>query len=450
MSKQTILVVDDEAKMRRLLEIMLTQMDYAVLQAGNGVEALTVLEQQAVDLIITDLKMPKLDGIGLLKHLREQTNNIPVIVVTAYGAVETAVDAMKYGASDYIVRPFELDAVEAAVQQALSLSKAQRENRYLGQESKQNWHGFIGSSPAMQHVYTLIEQVAATKTGVLIQGETGTGKELVARAIHNTSPRANAAFVSINCAAIPANILESELFGYSKGAFTGATKERIGKFELANGGTLFLDEITEMEFNLQAKLLRVLQERTIERLGSNRTIAIDVRVIAATNRHPRLAISEQKLREDLFYRLNVFTIELPPLRERREDIIPLARFFLEKHATEFGYVFTGIEADCAACLMDYAWPGNVRELENMMERAIVLSSGKVIALKHLPKEMLGNTEILPAVNVAEVGALTSQVEQFEKNIIEQALLKTGDNKAKAAQLLEISERSLWYKIKKYF
>ncbi|MDD1608362.1 MAG: sigma-54 dependent transcriptional regulator, partial [Methylococcaceae bacterium] len=357
MPKQTILVVDDEAKMRRLLEIMLTQMNYAVLQAGDGLEAITVLTKHPVDLIITDLKMPKLDGIGLLKQLREQANNIPVIVVTAYGTVETAVDAMKYGASDYIVRPFELDAVEAAVQQALSLSKTQRENRYLGQENKQSWQGFVGSSPAIQHVYTLIEQVASTKTGVLIQGETGTGKELVARAIHNTSPRASAAFVSINCAAIPASILESELFGYSKGAFTGATKERMGKFELANGGTLFLDEIAEMDFNLQAKLLRVLQERTLERLGSNRTITIDVRVIAATNRHPRLAISEQKLREDLFYRLNVFTIELPPLRERREDIIPLAQFFLKKHATEFGYVFAGIEADCAACLMDYEWLG---------------------------------------------------------------------------------------------
>jgi two-component system response regulator AtoC len=450
MPKQTILVVDDEAKMRRLLEIMLTQMDYAVLQAGNGLEALAVLEQQAIDLIITDLKMPKLDGIGLLKQLRELANNIPVIVVTAYGTVETAVDAMKYGASDYIVRPFELDTVEAAVQQALTLSKAQRENRYLGQENKQSWQGFIGSSVAMQHVYTLIKQVAATKTGVLIQGETGTGKELVARAIHNISPRASAAFVSINCAAIPANILESELFGYSKGAFTGALKDRIGKFELAHGGTLFLDEITEMDFNLQAKLLRVLQERTIERLGSNRTIAIDVRVIAATNSQPRLAISEQKLREDLFYRLNVFTIELPPLRERREDIIQLAQFFLEKHALEFGYVFAGIEADCAACLMNYAWSGNVRELENVMERAIVLSSGKVIAIKHLPKEIIGDTPAPSTINVTEIGALTSQVEQFEKTIIEQALLKTGDNKAKAAQLLEISERSLWYKVKKYF
>ncbi len=452
MPKQTILVVDDEAKMRRLLEIMLTQMDYTVLQAGNGVDALVVLVNHPVDLIITDLKMPQLDGMGLLKQLRQQADNTPVIVVTAYGTVETAVDAMKYGASDYIVRPFELDAVEAAVQKALSLSKAQREQRYLGQDYTQSWQGFIGTSPAMQHIYTLIQQVAATKTSVLIQGETGTGKELVARAVHNTSPRASAAFVSMNCAAIPADILESELFGYSKGAFTGATKERVGKFELADGGTLFLDEITEMDFNLQAKLLRVLQERTIERLGSNQSISIDVRVIASTNRQPRLAIAEQKLREDLFYRLNVFTIELPPLRERRKDIIPLARFFLEKYATEFGYVFAGIEADCAECLTNYVWSGNVRELENAMERAVVLSGGKIIALKHLPKEMLLNEPqtTTTLASTIEVRDLNSQVEQFEKTIIKQALLKTGDNKAKAAQLLEISERSLWYKIKKYF
>lgn len=449
MPKQTILVVDDEAKMRRLLEIMLNQMDYAVLQAGDGLEALSVLANQPVDLIISDLKMPKLDGIGLLKALREQDHHIPVIVVTAYATVETAVDAMKYGASDYIVRPFELETVATAVQQALTVNTSQRDPCYLGEQALESWQGFVGSSPTMQQVYTLIQQVAATKTSVLIQGETGTGKELVARAIHTLSPRATAAFVSINCAAIPANILESELFGYSKGAFTGANKDHIGKFELANGGTLFLDEITEMEFNLQAKLLRVLQERSVERLGSHRTITVDVRVIAATNRHPRLAISEQKLREDLFYRLNVFNIELPPLRERRDDIIPLAQHFLKKYAQEFGYVFAGLEADCADYLTHYDWQGNVRELENMMERAIVLSAGKMITLKQLPKEILGNDATPNAENL-ELGALNSQVEALEKNIIARALRKTGDNKAKAAQLLEISERSLWYKIKKYF
>jgi two-component system response regulator AtoC len=455
MPKQSILVVDDEPKMRRLLEIMLTQMDYDVLQAGDGLEALEALNNYLVDLVITDLRMPQLDGIGLLKRLREQNNEIPVIVVTAYGTVESAVDAMKYGAIDYIVRPFELNAVEAAVQRALKLNKVQRENRYLRQAAQKGWHGFVGVSPAMQQVYTLIKQVAPTKTGVLIQGETGTGKELVARAIHNASPRAQALFVSINCAAIPADILESELFGYSKGAFTGANKERVGKFELADGGTLFLDEITEMDFNIQAKLLRVLQERTLERLGSNRTIAVDVRVIAASNRNPRQAIADNKLREDLFYRLNVFTIELPPLRERREDILPLAHFFLKKHAQDFGYPFNGIDQEAEHLLLNYDWRGNVRELENMMERAIVLSSGQLVTAKHLSNDLLARPASSPAINkvvISEqaIAPLNSQVEQLEKSLIQQALNKTGDNKAKAAQLLDISERSLWYKIKKYF
>jgi two-component system response regulator AtoC len=452
MANPLILVVDDEAKMRRLLEIMLTQMNYEVLQAADGLEALAVLTEHVVDLVITDLRMPNLDGIALLKQLREQNNEVPVIVVTAYGTVETAVDAMKYGACDYIVRPFELEAVEAAVQRALKLGKVKRENQYLRQEVEQGWQGFIGHSPAMQKIYTLIQQVAPTRTSVLIQGETGTGKELVARAIHNASPRAESLFVSLNCAAIPADILESELFGYSKGAFTGANKERVGKFELADGGTLFLDEITEMDFNLQAKLLRVLQERTLERLGSNRTISIDVRVIAASNRDPRQAITDQKLREDLFYRLNVFTIELPPLRKRTDDIIPLANYFLQKHALDFGFSFNGIQTDAADCLMAYAWPGNVRELENMMERAAVLSGGKTVEIEHLAADILEDkhTVIDDKLASEDTEDLNSQVEQLEKRLIQQALNKTNDNKAKAAQLLKISERSLWYKIRKYF
>lgn len=457
MTNQSILVVDDEAKMRRLLEIMLTQLGYVVYQAADGQEALDFLSNQAVDLVVTDLRMPKIDGIELLRQLRERENGVSVIVVTAYGTVETAVDTMKYGACDYIVRPFELEAVEAAVKRALKLSKVQRENRFLRQEINQGWGGFIGSSPAMQKIYTLIQKVAPNKTGVLIQGETGTGKELVARAIHKASSRSESLFVAINCAAIPADILESELFGYSKGAFTGANKERIGKFELADGGTLFLDEITEMDFSLQAKLLRVLQERTIERLGSNRTIPLDVRVITASNRNPKQAIAEKKLREDLYYRLNVFTIELPALRERKDDILPLANHFLRKHAADFGYHFSGIKSEAEAYLTTYNWPGNVRELENMMERAIVLSGGKSIACEHLPIE---NTEpnhdipvsqknIIASEEIAPAG-LNIHVEKLEKQLIEQALEQTKDNKAAAAQLLKISERSLWYKIKKYF
>ncbi len=462
MSNQSILVVDDEAKMRRLLEIMLTQMGHIVHQAENGQAALDFLSDHTVDLVITDLRMPELDGIGLLRMLREQQNEVPVIVVTAYGTVESAVEAMKYGASDYIIRPFELDAVEAAVQRALKLSKIQRENRFLRQSVEAGWGEFIGASPKMQQIYTLIQQVAPTRTSVLIQGETGTGKELVARAIHRASPRADALFVSINCAAIPADILESELFGYSKGAFTGANKERVGKFELAEGGTIFLDEITEMDFNIQAKLLRVLQERTLERLGSNRQISVDIRVIAASNRSPKQAIVEQKLREDLYYRLNVFTIELPALRERQEDIVSLATHFLKKHASEFGFPFNGMTPDVEDYLMSYAWPGNVRELENMMERAIVISGGKEITLEHLPRD-LDFCPVAPAslpietpVAVATGNhqaepfrSLNEQVEELEKELIIEALNQTDDNKSKAAVLLKISERSLWYKLKKY-
>jgi two-component system response regulator AtoC len=436
---------------------MLTQLGYKIYQAEDGQKAIKFLDAQMVDLVITDLRMPNIDGIELLQQLREQKNDVSVIVVTAYGTVETAVDTMKYGACDYIVRPFEIEAVEAAVKRALKLSKVQRENRYLRSEINQGWGEFVGSSNAMKEIYTLIKQVAPTKTGVLIQGETGTGKELVARAIHKASPRAESLFVAINCAAIPAGILESELFGYSKGAFTGANKDHIGKFELADGGTLFLDEITEMDSSAQVTLLRVLQERTLERLGSNQTIPIDVRVIAASNRDPRQAITEKKLREDLFYRLNVFTIELPRLSERQEDILPLANHFLQKYAADFGYLFSGINAEADDRLTAYSWPGNVRELENMMERAIVLSGGKTITHEHLPIENVKQNQLnhsppqnnikLKAINEA---SLNNQVEQLEKQLIQQALETTNDNKAAAAQLLKISERSLWYKVKKYF
>ncbi len=458
MNNQRILVVDDEPKMRRLLEIMLTQMGYSVFMAEDGEDALTFLTEQDVDLVITDLKMPRKNGLELLRELREQNDDVAVILVTAYGTVETAVEAMKFGASDYIVRPFELEDIEATIKRALKLSQVQRENRYLKQQVDKGWGGFIGHSPAMQQVYTLIQQVARTKTSVMIQGETGTGKELVARAIHRASPRADQLFVSINCAAIPADILESELFGHSKGAFTGASKDRVGKFELAAGGTLFLDEITEMDFNLQAKLLRVLQERRLERVGSNRSIDVDLRVIAASNRNPKQAIAEQKLREDLFYRLNVFSIELPPLRNRDEDIILLATHFIQKYTAEFGFAFKGLEPDAETCLLHYAWPGNVRELENMMERAVVLSGNQAISVEHLPPEISMNVQesaeggphLETSVESSfEDMALIPKVEQLEKQLIQQALAKTGDNKAKAAQLLQISERSLWYKLKKY-
>ncbi len=455
MKNQRILVVDDEAKMRRLLEIMLTQLSHQVYQAEDGQQALDFLKENQVDLVITDLKMPHVDGISLLRQLRATNNNVAVIVVTAYGTVETAVESMKYGACDYIVRPFELDAVEAAVERALKLNKVQREKHYLQEEINQGWGEFIGKSVEMQKIYKLIQQVALTKTSVLVQGETGTGKELVARAIHKASPRTNSLFVAINCAAIPADLLESELFGYCKGAFTGANKDHIGKFELADEGTLFLDEITEMDYSLQAKLLRVLQERRLERLGSHQSTPIDVRVIAASNRDPKQAITENKLREDLYYRLNVFTIDLPPLRERQADIIPLAYHFLRKYTTDFGYSFSGMTPEAETYLVNYQWLGNVRELENIMERAVVLSAGMTISCEHFPVEISvinPESQISTTTHSTELvtEGLSNQVEQLEKKLIEQALEKTNDNKAAAAQILKISERSLWYKIKKYF
>ncbi len=450
MAKQRVLVVDDEAKMRRVLELMLRQMGCRVDTAANGREALNFLDRQSVDLVITDLKMPQLDGMGLLRHLREQDNEIPVIVITAYGTVENAVEAMKQGAFDYLLRPFELDTLEAVVQRALKVGKIQRENRFLREEVEKVWQGLIGRSAAIKKVYQAIEQVAAAKTSVMLLGETGTGKEMVARAIHQASPRRDNLFVPVNCAAIPADILESELFGHSRGAFTGAHKDRIGKFELAQGGTLFLDEITEMDFHLQAKLLRVLQEKTIERLGSNQPIELDIRIIAATNRDPAEAVEEKKLRQDLYYRLNVFAIELPPLRERYGDIPLLAQHFLEKHATELGYVCPDILSDALEWLEKYSWPGNVRELENMMERALVLTRGQEpIGLMHLPDCEEPTAPLGRPPSEDGSLALVPQLEALEESLIRRALETTGNNKAEAARMLEISERSLWYKVKKY-
>lgn len=453
MTCRRVLIVDDEPKMQRILEIMLTQMGHAPLLAGNGKEALELLQTESVDLVISDLQMPIMNGLDLLAQLREQDNNIPFIIITAYGTVESAVAAMKHGASDYVIRPFDVEAMELAISRALAMQQIQQENSFLRREVEKGWGEFVGHGPSMRAVYEMIQQVAQGKTNVLIVGETGTGKELVARAIHQASPRRHALFVPINCAAIPADLLESELFGYAKGAFTGALKDKPGKFEMAQGGTLFLDEITEMSPMLQAKLLRVLQENVLERLGSNDPIQMDVRIIAATNRNPREAVRLEKLREDLYYRIQVFAIELPPLRERPEDIPLLAEHFLLKLGNKLGIATQGIASEVIARLQAYAWPGNVREMENVMERAMVLSGGKQVGINHLPQEIVGPQATPPGLPEALMDpdrlALEPAVERLERAYIEQALARAGGNKAKAAHLLEISERSLWYKVKKY-
>ncbi|MBS1161938.1 MAG: DNA-binding response regulator [Proteobacteria bacterium] len=453
MKDRQILVVDDEPKMRRVLEIMLQKMGHKVFGAGNGREALEVFAAQAIDLVITDLRMPEMDGIELLAQLRAQESDVPVMVITAHGTIETAVTAMKHGACDYILRPFDIDALELAVGRALNGAEVVRQNAFLREEIGRGWDAFIGTSQPMRDVYGLIQRVGPSKASVLIVGETGTGKELAARAVHNASPRRDKLFVPLNCAAIPADILESELFGYEKGAFTGAVKDRVGKFELADGGTIFLDELTEMPMALQAKLLRVLQENSIERLGGNRVIKLDIRVIAATNRDPRAAIAAGKLREDLYYRVNVVSIELPPLRQRVADIPGLVEHFIVKHGAAAGQ--TRLGASALAALQAYAWPGNVRELENMVERALILSGGGLLDAGHfLLEPRYGESRAAPpgpapAATAKAAQPLNLAVEELEANLIDEALAQADGNKAKAAALLDISERTLWYKLKKY-
>jgi two-component system response regulator AtoC len=448
-----ILAVDDEPSMLRLLEISLKQAGYQPILASDGFEALSLLRKGGVELVVSDLHMPGMDGLRLLNKMIEENLQIPVILVTAKGEVGSAVEAMKLGASDYIQRPFDLDTLEMAIEKALSVSKLKIENAFLKEETQQANNILIGNSSSMQKLKELINQVAPEKATVFLVGETGTGKELVAQAIHQNSARRDKLFVALNCAAIPVEMMESELFGHERGAFTGAVKERIGKFEMADGGTLFLDEITEMPIALQAKLLRALQEGVIERLGSNLSINVDIRVIAATNRDPLEAIKEGKLREDLYYRLNVFQVQIPPLHERYGDISLLIEHFLARKkksiSTEALHVLTG-----------YRWPGNVRELENVMERAAIISKGNVIGINDLPMDLRRsetNETAIYAQQTTNLHSLAGQTtlsipaatDLLEKQMIIEALKRTNGNKSKAARLLEISERSLWYKVSKY-
>ena len=451
MNSKQILIVDDEAKMRRVLEIMLQKMGHRVLSAVDGNDALDQFGRHTVDLVIADLRMPGMDGIGLLASLREQGSDAPVIVITAHGTIDTAVTAMKHGASDYIVRPFDLEVLELAIERALDGAAVVRQNAFLREEIERGFGAFVGNSAPMQQVYEMIRRVGPSKAPVFITGETGTGKELAARAVHQASPRREALFVPINCAAIPADMLESELFGYVRGAFTGAVKDRMGKFELADGGTVFLDELSEMPVTLQAKLLRVLQENTIERLGSNRTIDLDIRLIAATNRNPAEAVSDGRLREDLYYRISVIAIELPALRDRREDIPALIDHFIHKHAARGVELRLG--ADVIERLGSYAWPGNVRELENMIERALIMCGDGPLQAHHLVFQP-ARSDAVAATNLAANESvaptrLNQAVDELEVKLIESALVQAGGNKARAAAMLDISERTLWYKLRKH-
>jgi len=445
--QHTILAVDDEPHMRRLLEISLRQAGYRALSAGNGREALELIQQQQIDLVVSDLHMPGMSGLQLLSAIRKQYEQLPFIMVTAQGEIKTAVEAMKLGASDYILRPFELETLEIAIQKALAVNRIQIENTFLKESSQPPATGLIGNSAPMQSLKQMIQQVAPERATVFIVGETGTGKELVAKALHDASSRKSELFVAVNCAAIPVDILESELFGHEKGAFTGAVKERVGKFELANGGTLFLDEITEMPIQLQSKLLRVLQENVVEKLGGNRQIALDVRVVAATNRDPLQAVKEGKLREDVYYRLNVIQLQIPPLRERGEDVSLLADYFLGKRQSQ-------LSESARLSLQQYQWPGNVRELENILERAAILAGSQTIQQQHLPADIAQqlipvNTESSALATDNNNLSIPRATEAIERRLILQALDDCQGNKTKAAKLLEISERSLWNKLNQY-
>jgi two-component system, NtrC family, response regulator len=439
---ETILVVDDEKNYLLVLKELLGGEGYEVVIAQSASEALKVFQETELDLVITDMKMPGMSGMELLGVLKEKDLHLPVIMMTAYGTVEKAVEAMKKGAYDYILKPFDNEVLKKTVGKGLAMGQVIKANRLLSGELKEKFGptDLIGNSLPVRQVRELISKVAGTKATVLISGESGTGKELVARAIHFNSPRKDKPLISVNCSALTETLLESELFGHEKGAFTGAVAQRKGRFEAADGGTLFLDEVGEMSPSVQVTLLRVLQNREFERVGGNKTIKVDVRVITATNKDLTQEIAKGHFREDLYYRLNVVHIIVPPLRDRKEDLPLLIRYFLERFIREMNKKeVPTLAPEAMGALLAYDWPGNVRELENMLERAIILSSKPIIHLEDLPF-----TSIIPT------GAKLNEVlELIEKKMITQALTISGNIQAHAADLLGIEKNLLKYKMKKY-
>ncbi len=442
-----VLVVDDKQGMREMLGALLQGQGHRPRACASGEEALAQLEARSFDLVITDVKMGDVGGLEVLAAARRRPEGIPVVVMTAYGSVAQAVEAMRLGAFDFVEKPFSVEAIEARIAHALEGSRLRSENERLREELRQRYGEMIGGSPSMRGVYRLIEKVARTKSPVLILGESGTGKELVAREIHRRSDRASSPFVPINCAALPESLLESELFGHEKGAFTGAFGVKKGKLEAAQGGTVFLDEVGELAPLLQVKLLRFLQDQIFERVGSTRPISLDVRLVAATNRDPERGLQQGTLREDFYYRLNVVSVTLPSLRERREDVAALVDFFLGRYCRET-HRSVGMGPDVLSAFMEYDWPGNVRELENMVERLVVLADGAEIVVDDLPERMRPPAFASAGRARGEVG-LTERVELFERAQIAEALRLAGGNQTRAAEALGIRRTSLQYKLKKY-
>jgi two-component system, NtrC family, response regulator HydG len=446
MTKVRILVVDDEASARSGLEKLLKQTGYEVATASDGVEALAVAGEHAPDVVVTDLKMPNMDGMALLAKLREQDTELPVIVTTAFGDVNSAVAAMRAGAADFITKPIDFDVLAVAIERCLEQRtirvEAENLRRQLRERDGDGLRGLLGTSPVMQKVYRVARQVAGSRATVLITGESGTGKGELAKAIHELSPRAKAPFVSLHCASIPETLLEAELFGHEKGAFTGADRRRVGRFEQANGGTLFLDEVGEIPALMQVKLLRVLQERVVERIGSGETISVDVRVLAATNKDLAREVREGRFREDLYYRLNVVAVELPPLRLRGADVFVLANHFLSRFSRENHKPIDGFTEAARTKILGHRWPGNVRELENAVERAVVLCEGSEVDADDLPFDAAQPVQ-------GPVRIPGSTMAELERHAILATLEATQGSTSRAAELLDISVRTIQYRLQEY-
>jgi DNA-binding NtrC family response regulator len=441
--KKRILVVEDEDKLRRVLELQLVSAGFDVDKAASAEEGIKIVDR--ADLVLTDLRLPNMDGLEFLSLIRRQNAQVPVVVMTAFGSIETAVESMKAGATDFLLKPFSLDHLMQVVAKALEVRALRDENRQLKAQlgRRYEFDNIIGRSPAMQEIFDTIERVAPTRSTVLLAGESGVGKDLIARAIHFHSPRRDRPLVKINCTALPENLMESELFGYEKGAFTGANTSKPGKFEQADTGTVFLDEIGDVPGAIQVKLLRVLQEREFERLGSNVVRHIDVRVIAATNQDLRAALEQGTFREDLYYRLNVVPINIPPLRERKQDIPFLAAHFVEKLAPDSGGRVESITDAAIEKLLSYHWPGNVRELENVIERSLVMCSGTQLDAADIKLESAPRPRPQSEGNFLPEGL---SLDQYEQEIIREALRRADGNKSQAARLLGLTRNALRYRL----
>ncbi|MCF6247351.1 MAG: sigma-54 dependent transcriptional regulator [Desulfobacula sp.] len=451
---ETILIVDDEKNYPMIIGELLSEEGYATLTASSGMEALDILNTELVDLVLTDVKMPGMSGIQLLENIKEIIPDTPVIIMTAYGSVEKAVEAMHKGAYTFILKPFENQALVAHIEKAISMYRVVQENYRLRKavSSRYSFDNIIGKSRPMQEIYDIINKVAPSDASILIEGESGTGKELVAKSIHYNSPRKNNSLIAVNCSAFAETLLESELFGHEKGAFTGAAALKKGRFELADNGSLFLDEIGELPRSLQVKLLRVLQEKTVERVGGTKSIPINFRLIAATNKDLEEEVKKGNFREDLFYRLNVVKISLPPLRERMEDIVLLVNHFIDKYISQMNLSnkISGISPETIKILSDYEWKGNVRELENVIERSVLLCNGKLVTPADLPLQIRQKMTSTIDLNGIPTGAgLAETLVAVEKRMIQHAMKMSGNIQTKAAQLLGIGKSGLNQKLKKF-